>query len=233
MPDELDEELKDYKEDNDRTVQGIVMRAIAVAVPVVGSSALEIIDGMAQRRSQERINTVFDEMRNRLHELGRDKIDESFFHSPEFETLVFLLVEKLHTTHDGEKLKLFGAALANSGNIDFGADDKEQFVRILRDMTLGDFMVLNHSNLKGWTPHVKSFDYAPEKLSSPHRLQSMGLVQENVRPSIPMSQTDAQRAFSERVIPAYRTTYSLSGFGDKFLRFVETATRGRRTAAQG
>lgn len=144
-------------------------------------------------------------------------MDERYFRSSEFETIVFLLVEKLHTTHEREKLKLF-AALVNSGNFEFRGDDKEQFVHVLRDMTLDDFTVLKHKNLKGWTPHVKSFKYAPEILCSLHRLDFMGLVQMNVRPSAN--------------IVGDVTTYSLTGFGERFLRFVETAAPAARTVAE-
>jgi hypothetical protein len=35
----------------------------------------------------------------------------------ELQTLVFLILEKLHTTHDADRLKLFGNALCNAARL--------------------------------------------------------------------------------------------------------------------
>jgi len=98
LPDELDIELKRYKDDSGAAVQEIALRSMIAGVPLVGSSILEILNGLAQRRQQERLNDVFDALKNRLHELGDEKIDRKFFRSEEFQTLLFLLLERLHTT---------------------------------------------------------------------------------------------------------------------------------------
>lgn len=65
-------------------------------------------------------------MKNRLNLLGEEKVDNDYFRSEEFQSLLFLLIEKLHTTHDAEKLRMFGNALGNAANVDFKSDDKEQ-----------------------------------------------------------------------------------------------------------
>jgi hypothetical protein len=36
-------------------------------------------------------------------------------------------MKRLHTTHDKEKLKLFGDALANSASVDYQSGDKETY----------------------------------------------------------------------------------------------------------
>jgi len=125
-----------------------------------------------------------------------------------------LLIEKLHTTHQKAKLKMFGDALANSISVEFRSDDKEQYVRILRDLSLKDLEVLNHKNLKGWTPFTKSFSFSDEILSCLSRLAGMGLVHEHF---VPLS--DA--ALNPQQYRS-RNSYSLSGFGIRFLQFLES-----------
>jgi hypothetical protein len=49
-----------------------------------------------------------------------------------------LTLEHLHTTHDKEKLKMFGGAPANCGDVDFKSDDKEAYIHILRDFSAKD-----------------------------------------------------------------------------------------------
>ena len=56
--------------------------------------------------------------------------------------LLTLVLERLHSTHQQEKLKTFGEALANSGTGEFVADDKEPFIRTLRDLSLEDLQTL-------------------------------------------------------------------------------------------
>ena len=56
--------------------------------------------------------------------------------------MLFLLLERLHATHDAAKLKMFGSALGNSANPDFRTDDKESYIRVLRDLSLADLKKL-------------------------------------------------------------------------------------------
>jgi hypothetical protein len=132
LPDELSTEIDQYKEDSGAAVQEIALRSMLAGVPWLGSSILEMLNGLAQRRQQERLNDVFDALKNRLQELGKEKIDRGFFKSEEFQTLLFLVIERLHTTHDRTKLAMCGIALANSANTDFKEDHRELFVRALR-----------------------------------------------------------------------------------------------------
>jgi len=169
-------ELDLFKKDSETTIQNIVLRSVVQGVPFIGSSIMEVFNGLAQRRAQERLNDMFDEVKKRLDSVGDEKIDREFFKSEEFQTLLFLLLERLHTTHDSEKLRMFGNALANSGNVDFKDDDREDYIRVLRDLSLKDLLILNDFRLKGWTPHIHQIDYSADVLVSLARLHGMGLV---------------------------------------------------------
>jgi hypothetical protein len=46
-----------------------------------------------------------------------------------------------------DQLKRFGDALANSASALFEGDEKEVFVRILRDLSVQDLETLNHDKL--------------------------------------------------------------------------------------
>ena len=102
----------------------IAFRTLVAGIPYAGGPILELWAGAAQRRVQERLHNVFAAMKDCIERLSESKIDRAFFESEEFQSLLFLLLEKLHTTHDADKLKIFGSALANSGNVAFRADDK-------------------------------------------------------------------------------------------------------------
>jgi hypothetical protein len=220
MPDELDVVIRQRKEVAETEMLNFALRTAISLIPYAGGAINEITGGLAQRRVQERLSAVFDALKDRLHSLGEEKVDREYFHSEEFQSLLYLLLEKLHTTHDKEKLRMFGNALGNSGNIDFRADDKEQYARILRDLALSDIKTLNHSLLTGWTPHISKIEYPPDVLSSLSRLQAMGLVQANQRPA----NSIAAGAFFERMTPPLQTTYSLTSFGTRFLLFISESS---------
>jgi hypothetical protein len=225
LPDELNTELEQYKQDSETSIQHITMRSIIAGVPYVGSSILEIFNGLAQRRQQERLNDVFDALKNRLHELGEEKIDREFFKSEEFQTLLFLLLERLHTTHDAEKLRMFGSALANAGGLDFNDDAKEDYIRILRDLSFKDLSILNDFRLRGWTPYIQQIEYSSDVLVSLSRLQGMGLVIGNLKQKavnrVGNSRTENAQIISDMITQPPKMQYSLSTFGERFLRFVQ------------
>jgi hypothetical protein len=235
LPDELSTELDRYKVDSETTIQTIVLRSVIQGVPFVGSSIMEIFNGVAQRRAQERLNDMFNQMKRRLDSVGEEKIDREFFKSEEFQTLLFLLLERLHTTHDTEKLKMFGNALADSGDLDFKDDAKEDYIRILRDLSLKDLLVLDDFRLKGWTPHIHQIDYSADVLVSLSRLHGMGLVIGNLKQKtlnrIGSSRTEDAQIISDMITQAPKIQYSLSTFGERFLRFVlpeSPSASGRR-----
>ena len=65
-PIELKRAVDSYKRASRVSVGEIAMRTAVAAIPYAGNSVLELWDGLAQRRTQERLNTVFDEMKEQL-----------------------------------------------------------------------------------------------------------------------------------------------------------------------
>lgn len=234
LPDPLETEFKNYREDSEITIQQIAVRRSLAGVPYLGSALLELFSGLAQRRAQERLNSLFDQMINRVAELGEEKLDPEFFRSEEFQSLLFLALERLHTTRDAEKLRTLGYALANSGSFDFKNDDKEEYIRVLRDLTVSDLRVWNDERLKGWFPHTHDIVYAPEVMSSLFRLQGMGLVLENlVAKEVPPGRTgspslDAKLAFSNLLTQPPKRKFSITDFGTRFLDFISGPRAGRK-----
>jgi hypothetical protein len=219
LPDELDAEFDQYRKDSDTAIQEMALRSVIASVPLVGSSILEIFNGLAQRRQQERLNNVFDAVKSRLHELGEEKIDRQFFNSEEFQTLLFLIIERLHTTGDAEKLRIFGSALGNSGSPSFKSDDKELLIRALRDLAVSDIAALNDYRIKGWTPHIYDIRYDTHVLSSLSRLEALGLVSQEIR--INLSDIESGALASLGQIKPIRT-FSITTFGERLLEFIST-----------
>ncbi len=169
-----------------------------------------------------------------------DKIpNRGYYESEEFQTLMGLLLERLHTTQDNEKLNMFGKALANSGSSDFQEDDREEFIRILRDLSLKDL-----DELKMFAPPAahelniglegtKRFllrrgrrDLGGENLSRTTRLIGLGLVKEefsmrNFTGSVEYrSANEIRRAISDYLKQPPTREYELTWFGWRFLQFV-------------
>jgi hypothetical protein len=228
LPDEIDVTIQQHEEDSETAIPEIALRTAISFIPYAGSAINEITSGLAQRRVQQRLNDVFDALKCRLGSLGEEKVDREYFHSEEFQSVLYLLLERLHTTHDKEKLRMFGNALGNSGVVEFKAADKEEFVRVLRDLSLSDLTILNDENLKGWRPHMHEFVYGPDILPSLFRLQGMGLVLAKLSDKQPITgrtgsqQQDAINMLSELLTKPPKMTFYLSKFGTKFLSFISS-----------
>jgi hypothetical protein len=227
LSDEIDVLIAQNKETAETTIRDIVLRTSISLIPYVGSAINEIADGLAQLRVQERLNDVFDAMKERLDNVTEDKVDKEYFHSEEFQTLLYLLLERLHTTHDKKKLRMFGIALGNSGLIEFKTADKESFARVLRDLSLSELQVLDDQRLKGWPPHIpgKEINYANEVLENLFRLQATGLVLSRIdSEQPPTGSTGSVRADARNAIATLtkspRPRFYLSDFGTKFLEFI-------------
>jgi hypothetical protein len=216
----LERSIDRYKEAAHSSAGEIALRTTVSAIPYAGGPILELWNGVVERRVQERLNTVFAEMKGHLDTVDAEKVDRVFFDSEEFQTLLYLLIEKLHTTHEQAKLRMFGDALANSGNVEFKADDKETFIRALRDLSAKDLETLNDERLKGWAPLTKRTEYAEEILSSLSRLASSGLVIEKFLKPAPNANTQ-QQLQSLLNSPPWRT-FQITALGERFLQFVAT-----------
>ena len=178
----------------------------------------------SSKRLEERLLCVAEELEHQQKRIEESIGDKSYYESDEFYTLFGLILERLYTTHDKEKLKRFGDALANSASALFEGDEKEVFVRILRDLSVKDLETLNHDNLKGWLPATRRIEYAPDVLSSLSRLAGMGLVNERFhRPSganTGSENLDAQLMLKEILGSPPRRAFHISPLGERFLKFI-------------
>jgi hypothetical protein len=156
--------------------------------------------------------------------------------SEEFGVLFTLILERLHATRDEEKLKIFGDALANSGSKDFQADDKEQYIRTLRDLGIEDLRILKRTaSLKMMPEPFRRLRFTSFEKPSLARLTALGLVNEKHKLKdfnvsiriIPTSQQSAERyargiaeGFKKYLQQAPITVYETSDFGERFLTFI-------------
>jgi hypothetical protein len=167
-------------------------------------------------RFQRRFVTVLEEFSAQMKRI-EDKIpDRRYYLSEEFQSWLRLVIEKLHATRDEAKLRAFGDALANSGSGEFpDEEEKEEFIHILRDMSIRDLRILKDKRLTGWTPHINPIEYDVEVLRSLSRLTGMGLVLENLQGG-PMFMG---------ATPPPKRAYAVSPFGDRFLKFIGDRTK--------
>src|ERR1700722_18714815 len=222
LNDPIDVHLELAKKDLDVGItddlSAMTVTGILSLIPGAGSAIRSLLDGRARANVDRRWLELFIEMGKKIEEV-RDRIpDAAFYGSEEFQTLLVLGQEQLWTTHDKKKLKLLGAALANSGTEQFRNDDKELMLRALRAVSPSDLETLNHQNLKGWLPLTKRVEYGPDVLGSLSRLASQGLVMEKfLRPN--PNTTNEQKLASVVEHGTWRT-FQLSPFGERFLMLV-------------
>ncbi len=136
IDDKLEKVLDEYEKNAITTPGGLTIEAAINAIPIVGSSIAALISGKVQERVRQRTVDVFIAMKDEIESVDEKAIHKEFFESEEFQTLLALTIEQLQTTHDQEKLKMLGRALAHSGFKAFGGEGrKELFLRSLRDLT--------------------------------------------------------------------------------------------------
>jgi len=203
---------EDALPDSQDIMRGAIVNGILSAFPVGGDAVKSLIEGKATRNINRRIIELFHEMREQLQEIEDSIPDENYFGSEEFQTLLALGIEQLKTTHDEGKRKMVADALANSGSAEFISDDKEQYVRILRDLSPADAGTLRElasihertSGSAGLTMHGGG------TTSSLARLTALGLVDESFK--APAPRTDQRQ-------PPPRE-YQISADGRRFIQFT-------------
>jgi hypothetical protein len=187
-------------------------------------------------RMEDRFFKVAEELNAQVQRI-EDKIpDKGYYEFDEFRTLFTLVLERLHSTHQEEKLKMFGDALANTGSRDFHEDDREQYIRTLRDLSLDDLRLLQRAATVAKLPiHFQNLKVKDSEKPSIARLVGLGLINESHRlkdfhlsiPAVPSSSQSAELsargladAFSEYFQKAPMTIHQISNFGERFLSFI-------------
>jgi hypothetical protein len=166
-------------------------------------------------RFERRLLLVFEELNAQQKRIEASIPDRRYYESEEFQTFVGLVIEKLHTTHDEEKLRAFEDALANCGSSEFQPDEKEDYIRTLRDLSINELHILK-DNFYGRFHDTDGLG----------RLVGMGLVDEELevkRAGLVPRGADSQRMMQELkelVTKPPERAYSLSSFGARFLEFI-------------
>jgi hypothetical protein len=231
--------LDRYRDAARPSIKEIALRTTVAGIPYAGGPILEIINGLAKRRVEERLDVVFAAMKQQLELMSKEKVNQEFFGSEEFQSLFYLLLERLHASHHEEKLKTFGHALGNSASADFQEDDKEQYIRILRDLSLEDLQTLQKlAKIQELPSHMRAAALVTSENPSVARMVGLGLIHETVQLrdfnlSIPVVPTSSQsidgyarglaKAFQEYFKKAPVATYRLSSFGKLFLDFIASS----------
>jgi len=190
----------------------------------------------SSNRFHERFLRVAKEL-DAQHKRIEDKIsDKSYYESEEFQTLLILILERLNSTHQEEKLRMFGDALANSGSSDFHDEDTEQYIRTLRDLSLEDLQMLQKAAALQKLPEpFRNLKFRESEKPSMARLTGLGLIHESHKlkdfqlsiPIVPTSSQSPERyargiadAFSKYFQQAPTTIHRISNFGERFLSFI-------------
>jgi hypothetical protein len=214
------------------------LAAAMASMPFVSQVLISLLNSSSSRFEKRflRVAEALNDQQKRIE----DKIpDLNYYESDEFQTLLGLVIERLHTTRDDEKLKMFGNALANSGSSDFQEDSREEFIRILRDLSIDDLNELRQfapttaKQLGGDLSESQRFhlahpreDVKGEALSRTTRLIGLGLVTESLKMrdftgGVEFrSSSEARKALSDYLRQSPKRSYSLSMFRWRFLQFV-------------
>jgi hypothetical protein len=145
-------------------------------IPGVGAAIQSLLDGRARASFEQRWLELFTEFSVRIEEIRASIPDASYYGSEEFQTLLFLALQQLITTHDRKKLKLLADALANSGATPFQDEDKELFLRLIRDLSVHDISALRDERLQSSFSPSSRVTYTADEIAQFSRLASMGLL---------------------------------------------------------
>ncbi len=233
----IDDKLQVYKKeieelvrpDAQRDMKATLVAGLLSLFPIGGGAIQSLLAGRGQQRVWDRFLEMMTEMKERLEAIKNSIPDEDYFGSEEFQTLLVLALEQLQTAHDATKRRMRAAALAYSGSTEFSGDAlKEQYMRILRDLSVQDLIVLKDPKLKGWTPFVTNISYGGDVLCSLSRLEGFGLVVRTLKPlggpfgRYGSSHLEMERAFQDLLTKPPDQVYHISGFGERFLNFIGT-----------
>lgn len=204
------------------------LSAVVASIPFAGSAISSILADGAKRRVVERVEETFRAIKEKLDNVDKTKVDEEYFKSDEFMTILLLAIEQLQTTHDKKKIQMIANALANSGMVDFSSDSrKELFMRIMRDLSPQHVSMLASMRVN----RIISERTNPtgESLTVLQSLAAHGLVEESYtreQPSIPSrnfaNQREARNAIAKLILAPTTHRFRLSDFGANFLEFFDS-----------
>jgi hypothetical protein len=239
IDDRLEKSLEFYSEELETDIPSKVVKLAIEAIPHFGSYITKLLFGDAQKRIAERAKYVFDAVRERVENLDKSKIDKKFLKSDEFMTIVTLILEQLQTTHDKVKLEMMANALANSGTVDFSADQrKELFLRIFRNLAPEHIAELQRIRAKmraGGRYAITVKEPRDESLAILQTLAAGGLVnehqelpQQTIPPLSRITEGELRYIGEQIFITPPQRCFNISQFGEDFLKFFANRLTNRR-----
>jgi hypothetical protein len=204
------------------------LSAIVASIPFAGSAISSILAGGAKRRVVERVEETFRAMKEKLDNVDETKVDEEYFKSDEFMTILLLAIEQLQTTHDKKKIQMIANALANSGIVDFSSDSrKELFMRTMRDLSPQHVSMLSYMRVNAIVFEHKN--PTGETLTLLQSLAAHGLVEESFekeQPLIPQrnftNQREVKSALAKAIATPTHHRFRVGKFGSEFLKFFDS-----------
>jgi hypothetical protein len=157
-------------------LRGATLASTLSLIPGVGAAIQSLLDGRAKASMERRWLELFTAFGARIGEIRASIPDERYYGSEEFQTLFFLVLQQLITTQDSRKLKLLADSLANSGATPFQEDDKELYLRLIRDLSIQDISVLQDERLLSSISPDFPITYTANEIAQLSRLASMGLL---------------------------------------------------------
>lgn len=210
------------------------MRLIS-ELTIIGPAIIHTLHDMRTKRLLERTVELFERMDRDLRAVEEEKINREFFKTEEFQTVVFLALQQLQTTHDPAKLHALADSLANSALVKFSAESrKELFFRIFRDLAPEDFQTLQKlmpqasllkANHNCW-PEID--EPSGDSLANLQRLEAQGLVNVSLQSEMKLSSprygitwtpSDAERAIRKAFETPPSRHFRISELGLEFLTF--------------
>ena len=255
IDDKLEKVLDRFADDAIVSPGDLAVDAAINAIPLVGGSISSLFSGKARQRIIERCVEVFKIVKERIEKVEETKVAKEYFETEEFQTLLSLVIGQLQTSHQHDKLRMLGTALANSGLTEFTEEHrKELFLRALQDLTPahvdllrqllpdtsmtrqpgGEDLAFRHR------PRLKQGQTYPETVMLLQQLSALGLVEEqleekkidalNPRHASTWTNSDIERQITKFLQTPPERSFQLSSLGRDFLKFLGVARTQQRTA---
>jgi hypothetical protein len=223
-------------------VEGIrdtaIQTVLSVSLPYVGPLIAGLLGDIAQKRWNDRVLELLIHFAKRFNELRSQQKDLSFYESEEFQALLFESIDQERTNRFQEKRLMLAEGLAKSGTEPFILDEnKETFLRILRDLNLQDLAALKalapyvpNKVLPHLAPAPTAITVKPQQTNpTMYRLQGLGLVSSKLEvlvptlngPSSVRDQGDFNKKLVEMLGSGPNTIFWLNAFGRSFLAFLK------------
>ena len=234
-------ELTKFSDDQSSVVQSVrdtsVQAVLSTLLPYIGPLFAGLLGNIAQKRWNDRVVELLMQFAKRFKELSSEQQDFSFYKSEEFQALLFEAIDQERTNRFREKRLMLAEGLAKSGTETFILEEnKETFLRILRDLNLEDLAALraleplipnkalHHLPPTPTTVTVKAQQTSPTM----YRLQGLGLVSSRFEvlvptlngPSSVQNQGDFNKKLVEMISSGPNTIFGLNAFGRRFLAFL-------------